>query len=387
MTQEDDIHHLSSGDKEVILVGTAHLSRASTDLVEKVIRAENPETVCVELCPSRYDSLTQKRKWQETDLFRVIRDKKVFLLFSNLMLAYFQKKIGARLGIRPGEEIMKAIQVAEDVGARVHLVDRDIRTTLARVWRLMGLRAKFRLLYQFIGSVAEVEDISEADIEEMKKKDVLEALLSEMGQSLPTVRQVLIDERDQYLSHMIRTAPGKKVVAVVGAGHVPGIRANWDQDIDVEALKQLPPKGRFAGVLKWGIPALVVALFFVGFLGSGSPTGTRMITWWILVTASLSGLGAAMALSHPLTILSAALSAPLTTIHPLIAAGWVAGLVEVMLRKPKVKDFESLLDDLSSLKGFWKNKITRILLVVIFTNLGATAGTLVAIPLMVKLLA
>ncbi|MBN1102675.1 MAG: TraB/GumN family protein [Deltaproteobacteria bacterium] len=382
-----DVHPMGCGEKEIILVGTAHLSRASTDLVERIIGKEVPETVCVELCASRYDSLTQKKRWEETDLIKVIREKKTMLLFANLLLAHFQKRIGARLGIRPGEEILKAIQCAGTSGSRVHLVDRDIRTTLSRAWYRMGLRAKFKLLYQFISSLVEADEISEADIEEMKNKDVLESLLSEMGQALPVVREVLIDERDRYLSHMIRTAPGKKVVAIVGAGHVPGVKRYWDQEIDIEALRQMPPKGRYAGWFKWGFPALIVALFVLGFYTSGTSTGTDMIVWWAITTGALSGLGAAMALGHPLTILSAVLSAPLTTLHPLIAAGWVAGLVEALLGRPKVKDFQNLLEDITSLKGFWKNKITRILLVVIFTNLGASIGTFVAIPLMIKLLA
>lgn len=381
-----DIHHLRAQDRDVILVGTAHLSRASTDLVERVIREERPDTVCVELCASRFESLTQRKSWEERDLFKVIREKKVLLLFANLLMAHFQKRIGLKLGIRPGEEILKAIQAAEAQGSGIHLADRNIRVTLSRLWRLMGFRARFKLLYQFIASVSEAEDITEAQIEEMKQKDVLESMLMEIGRSLPAVRQVLINERDQYLAHMIRTAPGKKIVAVVGAGHVPGIENWWEKEIDVEALDRLPPKSRLGGVLKWGLPALVVALFVLGFYTSGSATGAQMITWWIAVTATLSGLGAAAAFGHPLTILSAALSAPLTTLHPLIAAGWVSGLVEAVLRKPKVKDFEAILEDISSLKGFWRNKITRILLVVILTNLGASAGTFVAIPMMVKFL-
>jgi len=328
-----DVHPMTYGDKKIILVGTAHLSRASTDLVERVIGEEKPDTVCVELCASRYDSLTQKKRWEDTDLIKVIREKKAMLLFANLLLAHFQKRIGARLGIRPGEEILRAIQCAGTSGAQIHLVDRDIRTTLSRAWHRMGLRAKFKLLYQFISSLVEADEISEADIEEMKKKDVLDSLISEMGQALPVVREVLIDERDRYLSHMIRNAPGNKVVAVIGAGHVPGVKRYWDQEIDIEALKQMPPKGRYAGWFKWGFPGLIVVLFVVGFFTSGTSTGADMIIWWAITTGTLSGLGAALALAHPLTILSAILSAPLTTLHPLIAAGWVAGLVEVLQEK------------------------------------------------------
>ncbi|PKN26408.1 MAG: TraB family protein [Deltaproteobacteria bacterium HGW-Deltaproteobacteria-21] len=386
MDESSDIHRLQIDGKEVILVGTAHVSTASVDLVEKVIQDERPDTVCVELCKARFESLTQKQKWQDTDLYRVVKDKKVMVLLSNLLLAYFQKKIGSKLGIRPGAEIIRAIECAGAVGAGILLADRDIRTTLSRVWRLMGFVTRFRLLFHFIGSVADSEAITEAEIEEMKKTDVLESLLTEVGKTFPQVRMVLIDERDQYLTEMIRTAPGEKILAVVGAGHVPGIKNNWQKEVDMEALRSLPPKGRFSSVMKWAIPGLIIGIFVFGFLFPGREAAANMITSWVLATGIMAGLGAVAAFAHPLTILSAILSAPLTTLHPLIAAGWVAGLVEAVVVKPKVKDFEKLIDDISGLKGFWRNKITRILLVVVFTNLGATIGTLVAIPLLLRFL-
>jgi pheromone shutdown-related protein TraB len=387
MIHNDNTHHLNFEDKEITLIGTAHVSIESADLVQKVIEDEKPDMVCVELCESRYQSIMQKSKWQDTNLLKVIKEKKTFLLLSNLMLAYFQKKIGQKLGIRPGEEIIRAIQVAESVGASVHLADRDIRTTLSRTWRLMGLWAKIKLLFQLVTSVGEMDDIKEADIEKLKKKDVLEMFLSEIGKSFPEMRRILIDERDQYLAHMIRTAPGKKIVAVVGAGHIPGIQSYWERHIDLDLLNQIPPKGKTFGFLKWGIPGFIVCLIILGFFYAGSSAGTSMIKWWVLANAILAGLGATIALGHPLTVLSAIVSSPLTSLNPMIAAGWVAGLVEVFLGKPKVKDFERLSEDISSLKGFWKNKITRILLVVAFTNIGSSAGTFIAIPLMIKVFA
>jgi len=251
----------------------------------------------------------------------------------------------------------------------------------------MGLWTKIKLLFQLVTSVGEMDSIKEADIEKMKNKDVLEMFLSEIGKSFPEIRRILIDERDQYLAQMIRSAPGKKIVAVVGAGHVPGIQSHWEQRIDLDALNQIPPKGKVFGFLKWGIPGFIVCLVILGFFYAGSSTGTDMIKWWVLANAVLAGLGAALALGHPLTVLSAIVASPLTSLNPMIAAGWVAGLVEVFLGKPKVKDFERLSEDISSLKGFWKNKITRILLVVVFTNIGSSLGTFVAIPLMVKVFA
>jgi len=386
MTENENIHHLRFEDKEVILIGTAHVSQESAKLVEEVIEAEKPDTVSVELCKSRYDSLTQKSRWQDTDLLKAIKEKKAFLLLSNLMLTSFQRRLGRKLGIKPGEEILRAVQAAEKAGSAVHLADRDIRTTLSRTWRLMKIWTKVKLFSQLISSLWEMEDITAEQIEEMKKKDVLDSLLSEIGATLPEVRRILIDERDQYLAFKIRTAPGRKIVAVVGAGHVPGIHAYWSEPVDIESLDQMPPKGRLLGVLKWVIPAGIMGLFVAGFLGSGSEAATDMVTWWILTNAALAALGAAAAFGHPLTILSAGAAAPLTSLNPMMAAGWVAGLVEAFVSRPKVRDFESLLDDITSFKGFWRNKITRILMVVVFTNLGSSLGTFIAIPLMLKVL-
>lgn len=384
MTNNENIHRLKVEDREITLIGTAHISRESADLVAKIVEEEKPDTVCIELCESRYQSLKQKNRWQNTDLIKVIKEKKAFLLLSNLMLTSFQKKIGLKLGIKPGEEMMRAVEAAEAVGAEIHLADRDIRTTLSRTWRLMGLWTKMKLLAQFVTSIGEVDTLKEEDIEKMKSKDVLESLLSEIGETLPELRHILIDERDQYLTHKIRAAPGKRVVAVVGAGHVPGIKRYWNKDIDLNSLDELPPKSKLSTFLKWGIPTLVVGLIILGFFYAGSSGGTHMIKWWVLANAVLAGLGSAMALGHPLTVLSAIVASPLTSLNPMIAAGWVAGLVEAFLRKPKVKDFENLPADILSLKGFWKNKITRILLIVVFTNIGSSLGAFVAIPLMAK---
>ncbi len=387
MENNENRYQLTHGDKQITLIGTAHLSRESADLVARVIEEERPETVCIELCESRYQSLTRKQKWQNTDLLKVIKEKKAFLLLSNLMLAYFQKKIGKRLGIRPGEEMLRAIAAAEAIGAHIHLADRDISTTLSRTWRVMGLWRKIKLLVQLMTSAGQMDAIKEEDIEKIKNQDVLQSLLSGIGEAFPEIKRILIDERDQYLVHKIRTAPGVKIVAVVGAGHVPGIQNYWDMPVDMSMLEQIPPKGRLSRVLKWGIPGLIIGIFILGFFIAGTAGGTHMIRWWILANAALAGLGAAMALGHPLTVLSAVVASPITSLNPMIAAGWVSGLVEALLGKPKVGDFENLPEDISSLKGFWRNKITRILLVVVFTNLGSSLGTFVAIPLMMRVFA
>ncbi|MCD6306987.1 MAG: TraB/GumN family protein [Deltaproteobacteria bacterium] len=384
MIESENRHKITFEGKEISLIGTAHVSEESADLVAAVIQEERPDTVCVELCESRYQAMIQENRWKETDLIKVIREKKAFLLLSNLMLASFQKKIGKRLGIRPGAEMLRAIQAAKTAGAQIHLVDRDIRTTLSRAWRLMGLWTKIKLLAQLLVSFGDVEDIEKEDIEKMKQKDVLEALLAELGDILPELRRVLIDERDLYLAAKIRTAPGKRIVAVVGAGHVPGIQAHWHKPVDVAALEVLPPKGKVMGFLKWAIPVFVVGLIGAGFFMSGAEAGSHMIKWWVLANGLFAGAGALLALAHPLTILTAVAASPITSLNPMIAAGWVAGLVEIFLRKPKVKDFEQLPEDIGSVRGFWKNKITRVLLIVVLTNMGSSLGAFMALPLMAR---
>ena len=250
----------------------------------------------------------------------------------------------------------------------------------------MGLWGKLKFLFQAFLSLGQIEEISEEDIEKMKQEDVLESLLADVAKSLPIIKEILIDERDQYLAHKIRTAAGNKIVAVVGAGHVPGIIKYWNAEIDLKTLEKIPPKGKIGSILKWIIPLAILVLIASGFYRGGTHVGTDMITWWILANGILAGLGAVIALAHPLTILSSVLAAPLTSLNPMIAAGWVSGLVEAFSRKPKVKDFENLPEDILSIKGFWKNNVTRILLVVVFTNLGSSIGTFVAIPLMIKVL-
>jgi pheromone shutdown-related protein TraB len=370
--------------KSVILIGTAHVSRESAELVEKVIQEEQPDTVCVELCPSRFQSIRQKDRWQEMNIIKVIKEKKAFLLFSNLLLASFQKRLAGKFDIKPGEEMLRAIDSGEAIDAKIHLADREIQITLSRAWRIMGAWEKVKLMFQLLMSIGEVDEISEEDIEKMKQEDVLQTILADVEKTHPVLREILIDERDKYLAQKIKTAPGEKIVAVVGAGHAPGIQKYWNTEIDLNSLEQLPPKGKFGSVIKWAIPLLIVALFGIGFFSGGAKAGTDMLKWWILANGILAGIGAIIALAHPVTIISAIIAAPLTSLNPMIAAGWVSGLVEAFFRKPKVKDFQNLSEDITSFKGFWKNNVTRILLVVILTNIGSAIGTMVAFPLILK---
>jgi len=385
--ENKNVDRLQVGDKEIILVGTAHVSKESSQLVTAVIEAEQPDTVCVELCESRYQAIQQKDRWKDMDIIKVIKEKKAFLLLSNLLLASFQKRIAEKLDVKPGEEMIKAVETGQAVGSQIHLADRDIRVTLSRTWRIMGLWGKLKVMFQLMYSiVGGIDDINEEDIEKMKQEDMLESLLSEVGKSFPELKHILIDERDRYLCEKIRTAPGEKIVAVVGAGHVPGIKKYWDADIDTKVLEEIPPKGKMLGILKWGFPLAILVIMALGFFLGGARAGGEMLLYWIMVNGIMAGIGAIIALAHPLTIFSAILAAPLTSLNPMIAAGWVSGLVEAFSRKPKVRDFEDLSEDMLSVRGFWRNKVTRILLVVVFTNMGSAIGTYAAIPLMVRVI-
>lgn len=380
------VHYLNYNTKSITLIGTAHVSHASVQQVDEIISSQQPDTVCVELCASRYQTIRQQDQWRNMDIVKVVREKKAFLLLSNLLLATFQKRIARQLDIKPGEEMLRAIQRAEDIGARVHLADRDIRISLARTWHAMSFWYKTKLMFQLLFSLGEISDISPDEVEKLKQQDMLESILLEVGHSMPVLHQILIDERDQYLAEKIRNAPGEKIVAVVGLGHVAGIKQYWEQPVDLTSLEAQPPPRRLGNIWKWGLPLLVMVLLIGGFIQGGGGTSAQMLTWWVVINGLTAGIGAAIALAHPLTIGAAVLAAPLTSLNPMMAAGWVAGMVEALLRKPAVRDMENLSEDIMSFRGFWRNKVTRILLVVVLTNLGSSTGTLVAIPLLIRLL-
>ena len=383
-----DIHRLVWEDKAIILIGTAHVSRSSAELVTETIRAEAPDTVCVELCNTRLSAIRDSDRWRNMDIVKVIKEKKALMLFMNLLLSSFQKKIADKFDVKPGQEMLNAVEAADELDARLVTADREIQTTLSRVWRGMGFWEKLKLIFSIVFSFGQSDNIEEADIEKMKQEDVLQSLLSDVKAAHPIIERALIDERDQFLAEHIRTAPGKKTVAVVGAAHVPGIK-RYIRDavpIDVAALNEIPPAGNTGKILKWLLPGLILLLFAAGFATEGKNAGTDMIWIWVMANGIFAGIGALAAMAHPYTIASSVLAAPLTSLNPMIAAGWVSGLVEAFSRKPKVRDLESIPEDITSVRGFWRNNVTRILLVVIFTNLGSTVGTMTAVPLMLKLL-
>ena len=377
MSYSGNVHEISLDEKQILLIGTAHISQSSVDEVNSVIDQEKPDTVCIELCSSRHQAMLDKDQWKNMDIYKVVREGKSFLLFANLIMTAFQKRLGSQLGVKPGAEMLEAANAAERVGAELILADRDVKITLQRTWRGMTFWGRMKVLSQLLASLFVREEISKEDIEKLKESDALSEAMQMLAEQSPEMKRILIDERDQFMAEKIKLAKGKRIVAVVGAGHVKGLTAELEREHNLAELETVPPPGKIGTWLKWGIPTLIVGLVAYGFFTVETDVSIEMIQRWFLINGTLSALGTAIAFGHPITIATAFVAAPFTSLNPAVAAGWVAGLVEAFLRKPQVRDFESLADDITHLRGFWQNNITRILLVVMFANLGSAIGTFV----------
>jgi len=420
IVEHENIYRLKMGDKNIALIGTAHVSQESADLVQKVIETEKPDTVCIELCESRYQSMKNRDSWKNMDLIKVLKEGKAIILVINFMLSSFQRKIAKKFGVTPGQEMIQAIASTEEIGSTMEVIDRDVRTTLSRTWGFMGFKSRMNLFIEMVGlstllltffvfaaliaktffpllitkkvlliSIGlifgamflfsskenETDELTKDKLEDMKKQDTLELLLAEMGESVPDIKLRLIDERDLYMVEMLRRSQGTNIVAIVGAGHAPGMMRNWETDIDLEDLKQAPPSKNLGTIFKWGIPALIIGLFVLGYFIGGKEMLTDSLWTWVLFNGVLSAIGTAIALGHPLSILTAFIAAPITSLNPTIGAGMVVGYVEAKLRKPKVDDFERLPEDFTTPRGWWRNKVTRVLLVFMLSSLGSGIGT------------
>lgn len=373
---EENITKIYLNDKEIILIGTAHVSKHSAEQVKEVIDFEQPDSVCIELDEQRYQSVMAGDQWQEMDIFKVIKEKKATLLLMNLAISSFQNRLAKQFGIKPGAEMIQGIESAKEINANLVLADRNIQITFSRIWGNIGFKGKAMLLLSIFSGIFNKEDISEEELEKMKSQDMIDAMLQEFTENFPRLKEPLIDERDQYLAQKIKDAPGEKIVAVLGAAHVPGIKKEIHKEHDLKRLSERPPKSKIPKLIGWSIPILILSIIAYTFYSNFS-AGIEQSVSWILWNGSFSALGAAIAFGHPLTIITAFVAAPITSLNPLIAAGIVAGIVQAYIRKPSVRDFENVSEDVFSVKGFWRNKVTRILLIVLLTNLGSTLGTIV----------
>ncbi|WP_098441867.1 TraB/GumN family protein [Bacillus sp. es.034] len=373
---EKNITRIHMDGKEFILIGTAHVSRQSAEQVKEVIEAERPDTVCVELDEPRYQSIVEGDKWRDTDIFQVIKDKKATLLLMNLAIGSFQRRMAKQFGIKPGQEMIQGIESAKEINAELVLADRNIQVTFSRIWNSVGFSGKAKLLTQIIYSIFSTDTITEEELEKIKSQDMLDSMLNEFTQVFPKLKTPLIDERDQYLAQKIKEAPGDKIVAVLGAAHVPGITQEIHNEHNLDKLNERPAKSKWPKIIGWTIPIMILAVIAYTFIANPD-AGIQQGISWILWNGGFSALGVAIGMGHPLAILTAFVAAPFTSLNPLLAAGWFAGFVQAFFRRPNVGDFDSLPEDVLSIKGFWRNKVTRVLLIVVLANLGSTLGTVI----------
>ena len=373
----EDVTLINLGDKTILLVGTAHISQQSTDLVTRVIEQERPDAVCVELDEKRYTALSRQNNWENLDLKQVVRNKQLATLMVNLILAAYQKKLGGQLGIKPGAELLAAARTAEQMGVPIALCDRDVRVTLRRAWHATSFLKKGYLLATLLTSLFDKTELDEKKLAEMRRKDVLSELINELGTALPHTKEVLIDERDIFMAEKIKSTPGQRLVAVVGAGHVEGIKRVISQDNSrlIETISLVPPVGRLWKILRWLVPGLIVLSLILIGVRQGAAEFTANAVYWIMAHGIPSAVGALIALAHPATIVSAFAASPVTSLSPLIGAGYVCAFIQVMTCPPVVKEFEVVSKDIATFKGWWHNKLLRIFLVFLLTTAGSSLGT------------
>jgi pheromone shutdown-related protein TraB len=387
------VTELSSGGTTYHVVGTAHVSAHSVAEVRDVIARVQPEVVCVELDQRRHDALTRGEVFRDLDVRKVVREGRALYVLVQVALTAYQRRIGARLGIKPGAELLAAVESACAAGIPVELIDRDINITLKRTWRNLGLWKRSMLLSSLIVGFESDdpkagEPITEKSIEDLKEPKALSDMLSELGRVVPQIKAPLIDERDQYLASKLADAGAsrRRVVAVVGAAHVPGIHAWFGTPIDRAALDQIPPPSLIWRIIKWLVPILFLAALVWGWKRSDTTSFLEMMLAWILPTSIGAGACTLLAGGSLLSVASAIIVSPVAAIHPLLGTGMVVGVVEAWSRKPSVADCERLPDDIQTFRGFWRNPVTRILIVAIASGIGTAVGFWVGVGWVASLL-
>ena len=380
---------LDNGD-EIILVGTAHVSQDSVDEVRTVIDEEQPDHICLELDKGRYESKTKEQSYANMNLTKVFKEGKTFLVLANTALASFQKKMGNQTGSAPGEEIIGASRIAEEKGIPYSFCDREIATTLKRAWAKSNLWNKAKLIGTLLSSAFDKEEFTPEQLEELKKSDTLQELMNELSKELPGAKEALIDERDRYLATNIMQAPGHKKVAVIGAGHANGIIKTMEKlekgelSTDLTGISKVPKPSKAGKVIGWLIPAILVGIIvWVGF-AHGFNESLKYFLIWACTNAASTVVFSMLSLAHPVTWLVSAVSAPIAVLNPAIGVGVFTGITEATMRKPAVKDFEGLSDDISTFKGWFKNRVLHAFLIFFTSSLGSILGTFVFFPIMLK---
>jgi len=387
--ESDTIHRITLSDgTEIILIGTAHVSQNSVEEVRRIIDEENPDRICIELDEGRMQSKTEKKSWENMDIRKVIKEGKGFLLLANTALASFQRRLGKQTGALPGDEILGAAEIAKEKGIPLSLVDRDIQVTFKRAWGLSSLWKKCKLAASLISAAFSNEEITAEDIEKLKEEDTLQSLLNEMAKELPTLKEVLIDERDRYLAISIYKAEGKKKIATIGAGHASGVIKTLEaidggtNKYTLEELSEVPKPSKAGKILSYAIPLAIVALILISLLTSGWDQGMRTFLYWIAVNCTCTFIATLLSGAHILNVLACTVTAPFFALNPALGVGMLGGVLEATLRKPKVKDFENINDDALKFRLWYKNRILHALVVFFFSSVGSAFGTLIAFPML-----
>ena len=376
--------------REFILVGTAHISKESVDEVKRAIQERRPDCVAVELDEQRLTAIKTPDSWKNLDIIQVFKKQQGFVLMANLMLSSFQKRMGRDVGVKPGEEMKAAVEQAEALGIKTAMVDRPIQVTLRRAWAKNSLWGKAKLFAALLAGAFSNEHVSAEQIESLKNSNEMDSMMEELATELPAVKTVLIDERDQFLASGIWQSQGDRVLAVLGAGHLPGVMRHLalldsgKETADTSAIAAVPPPGIFSRAAGFVVPAAIIALIIAGFFTSGFDASMEMLVRWLLWNGSLAALGTLAAGGHILAVITGFVAAPVGTLNPFLAVGFFTGLVQAAVKKPKVEDLQTLTDDITSIKGVYKNRALRALLVFTLSSLGGAAGNIIAVPALVS---
>ncbi|WP_249976162.1 TraB/GumN family protein [Vreelandella olivaria] len=386
-TTSGPLKTITVGETRYTLLGTAHVSAESADDVRNLIDSGTFDAVAIELCDARHHSMANPDAMGEQDLFQVFKQGKAGMVAASLALGAFQQRIAEQSGIQPGAEMRAAVEECHNRELPLLLVDRDVGITLKRIYRNIPWWQRFSLFSGLIGSVLSRQDVSKEEIEKLKEGDILEATFSEFAAESEALYTPLIRERDHYMALRLaeEAPPGryKNVLVVLGAGHLKGTSEYLEAPLpenptpERESLEETPPPSKLWKAAPWLITILVLTGFAIGF-SRNTELGWQLVIEWFLINGVLSGGATIVALAHPLTVVATFFAAPLTSLNPTIGAGFVAAGVELYMRKPKVRDFATLRHDVTKLKGWWKNRVSRTLLVFILATLGSAIGTWVA---------
>ncbi len=359
----------------IYLLGTAHISNRSKETVRKLATDLSPDIIAIELDDDRYQKLVDPLSYQNLDIARIIKESKVYLLIVNLILSSYQKRLAKNLKSVSGVEMLEAINITKEKNIKLALIDRNINLTFQRLSASLSFIDKLKLINLLISALFDKQSISEKDLEELKSEDLLTKAINELALKFPKIKKYIVDERDMYLASKLKNLKEEKILAIVGAAHVNGIKKYFNEDINLNELELKPKKGLFKKLKKY-LFSLFIILLFAYLYFMNKDLAFNQIKDWILINGSLAALAAIITLCHPLTIIAAFLLAPITTVDPILSIGMICALMEAYFKKPLVADIENISEDYKKIKTIYKNRFLRILLVFVLCNLFASAGSI-----------